>query len=132
MMNIGQAADSTGVSAKRIRYYERIGLIDSAARSDAGYRVYDERDLHTLRFIRRARQLGFSLPEIDRLLELWRDQQRSSADVRKIAEKHIDNMRGKIEELGIMVDTLERLVDCCGGDERPDCPILDDLERSAP
>lgn len=131
-MNIGQAADATGVSAKRIRYYERIGLIESATRTDAGYRVYGRRDLHTLRFVHRARQLGFSLTEIGRLLELWRDQRRSSADVKKIAEKHIDDMRSKIRELKAMVDTLERLVDCCGGDDRPDCPILDDLERNAP
>jgi len=128
-MNIGQAADASGVSAKRIRYYEQIGLIESAARTGAGYRVYDRRDLHTLAFIRRARQLGFSLPEIGRLLELWRDQRRSSADVRKIAKQHIDEMQAKIDELQIIVDTLEQLVSCCGGDERPDCPIIEDLER---
>ncbi len=131
-MNIGQAADATGISAKRIRYYEQIGLIDSAKRTVSGYRVYDARDLHTLSFIRRSRQLGFSLEEIATLLELWRDQHRSSADVRKVAARHIADMRAKIAELQAMVDTLENLVGCCDGDERPDCPILEDLQRIEP
>ena len=157
-MNIGQAADACGISAKRIRYYEQVGLIDSAKRTGAGYRVYDARDLHTLSFIRRSRQLGFSLEEIATLLGLWRDQHRSSADVRRVAAKHIEDMRAKIyeeardfkaalrvarrakrvgmpdfeekiAELQAMVDTLENLVGCCDGDERPDCPILEDLQR---
>ena len=131
-MNIGQAADACGISAKRIRYYEQVGLIDSAKRTGAGYRVYDARDLHTLSFIRRSRQLGFSLEEIATLLGLWRDQHRSSADVRRVAAKHIEDMRAKIAELQAMVDTLENLVGCCDGDERPDCPILEDLQRIEP
>lgn len=131
-MNIGQAADASGVSAKRIRYYEQIGLIDSAKRTGAGYRVYDERDLHTLSFIRRSRQLGFSIEEIATLLELWHDQHRSSADVREVAQSHIADVRAKIAELQAIVDTLETLVSCCDGDERPDCPILEDLQRIEP
>ncbi|NIO39359.1 MAG: Cu(I)-responsive transcriptional regulator [Burkholderiales bacterium] len=127
-MNIGQAADAAGVSAKRIRYYEQIGLIDAATRSGAGYRVYEERDLHTLRFIRRSRQLGFSIPEIATLLALWRDRRRSSADVKAVALLHVAEMRAKITELQSMVDTLEELASQCDGDSRPDCPILVELQ----
>ena len=127
-MNIGQAADGAGVSAKRIRYYEQIGLIDAAKRSGAGYRVYDERDLHSLRFIRRARRLGFSIPQIATLLALWRDHQRSSADVKKVVLAHVEDLRGKIAELQSMVDTLEDLAARCEGDSRPDCPILAELQ----
>ena len=127
-MNIGQAADGAGVSAKRIRYYEQIGLVDAAKRSGAGYRVYDERDLHSLRFIRRARRLGFSIPQIATLLALWRDRQRSSADVKKIVLTHVEDLRGKIAELQSMVDTLEDLAARCEGDSRPDCPILAELQ----
>ena len=127
-MNIGQAADGAGVSAKRIRYYEQIGLIVAAKRSDTGYRVYDERDLHTLRFIRRARQLGFSLSQIATLLALWRDRRRSSANVKKVALAHVAELSMKITELQSMVDTLEDLAARCDGDSRPDCPILADLQ----
>jgi len=127
-MNIGQAADGAGVSAKRIRYYEQIGLIVAAKRSDAGYRVYDERDLHTLRFIHRARQLGFSLPQIATLLALWQDRRRSSANVKKVALAHVAELSMKITELQSMVDTLEDLAARCDGDSRPDCPILAELQ----
>jgi len=127
-MNIGQAADAAGVPAKRIRYYEQIGLIDAAARSGAGYRVYDEQDLHTLRFVRRSRQLGFSIPEISTLLALWQDRGRNSADVKQIALAHVEEMRTKIMELQSMVDTLQDLANHCDGDSRPDCPILAELQ----
>lgn len=127
-MNIGQAADAAGVSAKRIRYYEQIGLVDAAKRSNAGYRVFDEQDLHTLRFVRRSRQLGFSISEIATLLALWRDRRRSSADVKAVALDHIVNLRSKIKELQSMVDTLEHLAAHCEGSSRPDCPILAELQ----
>ncbi len=127
-MNIGQVADSAGISAKRIRYYEQIGLIVAAKRTDAGYRVYDERDLHTLRFIHRARQLGFSLPQIATLLALWQDRRRSSANVKKVALAHVAELSMKITELQSMVDTLEDLAARCDGDSRPDCPILAELQ----
>ena len=127
-MNIGQAADGAGISAKRIRYYEQIGLIDAAKRSGAGYRVYDERDLHMLGFIRRARRLGFSIPQIATLLALWRDRKRSSADVKKVVLTHVEDLRGKIVELQSIVDTLEDLAERCEGDSRPDCPILAELQ----
>ena len=130
-MNIGQAAAATGVSAKRIRYYEQIGLLGKPRRSASGYRVFDRDDLHTLSFIRRARRLGFSVPKISALLELWQDQGRSSADVKRLVETHLDELREKIGELQAMVDTLQHLADRCDGDKRPDCPILHDLERSA-
>lgn len=130
-MNIGQAARASGVSAKRIRYYEQIGLIESAARSEAGYRVYDERDVHNLRFVQRARQLGFSIDEISTLLALWHDPARSSAEVKKIALHHVEEMRARIVEMQAMVDTLENLAAHCGGNHRPDCPILDDLQGAA-
>ena len=129
-MNIGQAASVSGVSAKRIRYYEQIGLIEPVNRTEAGYRVYSERDLHTLSFIRRARQLGFAIPEISTLLELWHDNHRSSENVKKIALSHVGQMRTKIAEMQSMVDTLQHLADCCDGDARPDCPIIEDLQRT--
>lgn len=126
-MNIGQASEASGVSAKMIRYYEQIGLIGPAQRTGNNYRVYSEREVHNLRFIRRARALGFSLEETEALLKLWRDTSRESAAVRQIAMQHIDDLERKIAEMKGMVATLSHLVHCCGGDHRPDCPILDDL-----
>ena len=128
-MNIGQAAEASGVSAKRIRYYEQIGLIGSVKRTQSGYRVYDKRDLRTLNFVRCARQLGFSIPEISSLLKLWQDDRRSSASVKQIALPHVGEMRAKIAEMQSMVNTLQQLADCCDGDSRPDCPTLEDLQR---
>jgi Cu(I)-responsive transcriptional regulator len=130
-MNIGDAAQRSGISAKMIRHYEELGLIRPAARTAAGYRVYDDREVHTLRFIRRARDLGFSIKEIQRLLGLWQNRRRASADVRRIAKAHIAELDEKIRELKSMRATLETLVQTCHGDERPDCPILEDLAASA-
>lgn len=127
-MNIGEAASASGVSAKMIRYYEQIGLIPPASRTDSGYREYTDADVHMLRFVRRARDLGFPVPEIDELLNLWRDRSRRSADVKKIATAHIDSLRDKIDGLNQMVATLQDLARRCSGDGRPDCPILADLE----
>jgi MerR family copper efflux transcriptional regulator len=126
-MNIGQAADASGVSAKMIRYYEEIGLIRPPARTESNYRVYGSDEVHELRFIRRARNLGFSVEETGALLALWQDKSRNSSEVRAIATSHIDALETKIEQLQSMVGTLRHLVHCCHGDERPDCPILDDL-----
>lgn len=130
-MNIGQAAKHTGLSAKMIRYYEAIGLLPSAGRSDSGYRQYGDDDLQRLRFIRRARDLGFSLAESGKLLALWHDRERASADVKALAIEHIDALNGKIIELEALRDTLQNLVDHCQGDHRPDCPILQDLEAGS-
>ena len=127
-MNIGKAAAASGVSAKRIRYYEEIGLLGKPKRSASGYRVFDRRDLHTLNFIQRARNLGFSVSQIATLLQLWGDRNRSSGNVKRVAQAHIDELLEKLAELQAMVDTLQHLVDRCDGDSRPDCPILDDLE----
>jgi Cu(I)-responsive transcriptional regulator len=110
-----------------IRHYETLGLLKAALRTDAGYRIYDTNDVHTLRFVRRARDLGFSIKEIERLLGLWRNRRRSSGDVRRIAQQHIGDLDRRIDELAAMKRTLERLVHDCHGDHRPDCPILDDL-----
>lgn len=129
-MNIGKAAAATGVSAKSIRYYEQIGLLASTSRSESGYRIYAASDLHALRFIRSARRLGFSIPQISTLLELWRDQKRSHSAVRAIARTHIDELKSKIEELQAMVNALTELADRCHEGNRPDCPILEELERS--
>lgn len=127
-MNIGVAAKSSGVSAKMIRYYEETGLIPPAARTTAGYRVYSDQDVHRLRFIRRARDLGFSVDGINELLSLWNDHSRQSADVKRLAMAHIVELRRKIAELEDMASTLEALADACQGNDRPDCPILSDLE----
>lgn len=128
-MNIGQAAKASGVSAKMIRYYEQTKHIPPAERRESGYRDYSAADVHMLRFIRRARDLGFSVPEINDLLNLWRDKSRHSADVKEIATAHIAALRERIESLNQMVGTLETLTACCAGDDRPDCPILADLEE---
>ncbi|MCY1351490.1 HTH-type transcriptional regulator HmrR [compost metagenome] len=127
-MNIGQAAKASGLSAKMIRYYESIGLLPAAGRSESGYRLFGARDLHTLAFIKRSRDLGFSLEEVGKLLQLWQDRQRASADVRALAAGHIAELNRKIAELSDLRDTLQELVEHCQGDHRPDCPILKDLE----
>ena len=126
-MNIGHASEASGVSAKMIRYYEATGLIPKAVRSEAGYRHYGDNEVHTLRFIRRARDLGFSVEQIGALLALWHDKGRSSAEVKAIAQGHVAALQSKIEELAAMQRTLNHLVSCCAGDDRPDCPIIDDL-----
>ena len=126
-MNIGQAARRSGLSAKMIRYYESIGLLKPALRSDSGYRLYSQDDLHSLAFIKRSRDLGFSLEEVAKLLTLWQDRQRASADVKALAMQHIDELNRRIEELVSLRDTLGELVSHCQGDDRPDCPILKDL-----
>lgn len=126
-MTIGQAAKASHVSAKMIRHYESIGLLSKAQRTNAGYRLYDEADVHTLRFIQRARSLGFPLETIRTLLALWRNRRRSSAQVKELATKHVTELERKIAEMQSMVRTLKHLAHHCHGDERPDCPILDDL-----
>jgi Cu(I)-responsive transcriptional regulator len=130
-MNIGEASRQSGVTAKMIRHYEALDLIRPATRTAANYRVYDDKEVHTLRFIRRARDLGFSMKEIQQLLELWQDRRRASGDVRRIAKAHITALDQKIRELQAMRRTLEKLVHSCHGDERPDCPILEDLAATA-
>ncbi|MYM86872.1 Cu(I)-responsive transcriptional regulator [Duganella sp. BJB1802] len=126
-MNIGQAAAASGVSAKMIRYYESIALIPPGRRSDAGYRIYGENDLHALRFVKRGRSLGFSLDQIRDLLSLWQNKERASADVKTIAMGHVAELNQRIAELTEMRDTLQTLASCCHGDHRPDCPILQSL-----
>ena len=130
-MNIGEAASVTGVSAKMIRYYEEIGLIRPPHRTGSNYRVYGADEVHVLRFIRRSRTLGFSIEETGALLALWQDKTRASGEVRDIAAGHISALETKIAELQSMVGTLKHLVHCCHGDDRPDCPILDDLAGSS-
>ena len=127
-MNIGQAARHSGLSAKMIRYYESIGLLKPANRSDSGYRLYSDDDLHTLAFIKRSRDLGFSLDEVGKLLTLWQDRQRASGDVKALARQHIEELNQKIRELTGLRDTVHELVQSCQGVHRPDCPILKDLE----
>ena len=126
-MNIGTLAAQSGIAAKTIRYYEDIGLIRSARRSENGYRIYGADDIRILRFVHRARSLGFSLAEIGQLLDLWMDRGRSSASVRSLATRHIVEIDRKIAEMRALRDTLDDLVRRCHGDERPECPILDDL-----
>ena len=128
-MNIGQASAASGVSAKMIRHYEDIGLTRSPARTPANYRTYSDSDVHVLRFIRRARTLGFGVADIRQLLGLWQNKSRPSASVKKIAGRHIDELERKIAELQAMARTLQHLSRHCHGDHRPECPILDELER---
>jgi Cu(I)-responsive transcriptional regulator len=128
-MNIGQAATASAVSAKMIRHYEQLGLLPKAPRTDSGYRQYDDASVHTLRFIRRARDLGFSMKEIAALLALWRNRRRTSAEVKRIALAHAGDLQRRIDEMQAMQRTLTHLAHCCHGDERPECPILDDLAQ---
>ena len=130
-MNIGKASSATGVSAKMIRYYESVGLIRPSERTESNYRDFNERDLNDLQFIRRARSLGFSVEEIGRLLSLWRDRNRPSREVKVLAEKHVADLDARIKEMQAMADTLRSLSHCCAGDDRPDCPILSDLESAS-
>ncbi len=127
LLNIGEAAAAAGVSAKMIRHYEENGLIPKVGRTVAGYRIYRESDVHMLRFIRRARDLGFSMKEIEGLLGLWMNRRRASSDVKRLAMKHVEELDAKITELQAMRRTLVDLARRCHGDHRPDCPILDDL-----
>ncbi|MCC7635382.1 Cu(I)-responsive transcriptional regulator [Stenotrophomonas rhizophila] len=126
-MNIGQAAKFSGVSAKMIRYYESIGLIPPATRSEAGYRNYTTQEANSLRFIRRSRDLGFTVEQISELLMLWRDGERTSADVKKVALSHVAELEAKIGELQAMANTLRELANNCHGNNRPDCPIIEEL-----
>ena len=129
MLNIGQAAAATGVSAKMIRHYESVNLLPAAPRTESGYRQYGPADVQTLRFIRHARDLGFSIAEIGRLVGLWHDRSRSSREVKALAEAHIAALDEKLRELGAMKAALEHLVHGCHGDERPDCPIIESLAQ---
>ena len=127
LITIGEAAKATGVSAKMIRYYEETGLLPPAHRTRSGYRLYGAEDLHTLRFVRRARDLGFTVEAIADLLALWQDRGRASSQVKDLALEHVAGLRRRIAELESMARTLSALADHCCGDDRPDCPILDDL-----
>ena len=136
-MNIGQAATASGISAKMIRHYEEVGLFPEPGRTDAGYRQYGEKEVHTLRFIRQARDLGFSIQQIGELVGLWQNRRRSSRQVKALAEAHIRELQQKAQDLLAMKATLEHLVRSCHGDDRPECPILenlaaDNVEASAP
>ena len=127
LRNIGEAAAASGVSAKMIRHYETIGLIPKAGRTYAGYRLYGENDVHLLRFIKRARTLGFSMKQIETLLALWQDRKRASREVKRVALAHAAELEARIREMEGMKRTLEALAHHCHGDHRPECPILDDL-----
>ena len=131
-MNIGEAATLSGVSAKMVRHYESLGLLPKVSRTDAGYRQYGEREVHTLRFIRRARDLGFSMAEISDLLKLWQNRRRASGDVKRIALSHVADLERRMAEMAAMKQTLTALASSCHGDERPDCPILDELGQDRP
>lgn len=130
-MQIGQAARASGVSAKMLRYYESIGLLGKAGRTEAGYRVYSEADVKTLKFVRRARDLGLPLDRIKLLIGLWQDEDRASADVKRIAMEHAAELRAKIEELTRMCEALEGMAAACHGDHRPECPILDEIAEGS-
>lgn len=126
-MNIGEASKMSGVSAKMIRHYEGLGLMPKAPRSDGGYRFYGEKEIHMLRFIKRSRDFGFSMEEIKKLLGLWRNKKRSSSEVKKIAHQHVQDLEKKIKDLQSIANTLKHLAHCCQGDDRPSCPILEEL-----
>jgi MerR family transcriptional regulator, copper efflux regulator len=126
-MNIGEAAKASGVSAKMIRHYESVGLFPNAQRTDAGYRQFSDKDVGSLRFVRHARDLGFSIEQIRELLALWQDRRRPSRQVKALAQAHIAELEAKLHELQAMKATLAHLVHCCNGDDRPDCPIIENL-----
>jgi MerR family transcriptional regulator, copper efflux regulator len=128
-MNIGEAARASGVTAKMIRYYESVGLLNPVGRTQSGYRVYGEQEIHALRFVRQARRLGFLVEDIRKLLALWQDRSRASAEVKSIAMEHVAELNRRIAELTDMRDTLSHLANHCHGDARPDCPILDRLAQ---
>lgn len=130
-MNIGETAKATGISVKMLRYYEEIGLVRPALRTESGYRVYAEKDIATLRFVRRARDLGFQVKQISALLDLWRNGNRASADVKVLAMQHVREMEERRRELDEMIGTLQHLAQHCHGDDRPDCPILTGLSTDA-
>ena len=130
-MTIGHAAKAAGVSAKMIRHYEEIGLLGKAQRTEAGYRVYTDNDIHMLRFVRQARGLGFSMAQIKTLLSLWKNQRRSSSKVKELAVVHMQSIDERIRELQDMRQTLAHLVQHCHGDDRPECPILDGMAHTA-
>lgn len=131
-LGIGGAARASGVSARMARHWESLGLLGEVGRTEAGYRVYGEREVHTLRFIRRARDLGFSMPEIADLLDLWRDRRRASASVKRIARAHVEDLERRIRQMEAMHRSLLDLLDHCHGDARPECPILQDLAGETP
>ena len=129
LVTIGQAAKQTGLSAKMIRHYEEAGLLKKANRTDAGYRLYNSQQLQQLSFIKQARTLGFSIAQISSLLDLWRNPQRSSKEVKQLAEQHLDEIKQKVAELQQMQKVLQQLADSCCGDDQPQCAILDGLQR---
>lgn len=126
-MNIGELSKISGVSDKMIRHYESIGLLPKAKRSESGYRQYSEKDAHNLIFIKRSRQLGFSTAEIKTLIGLWKNKSRTSKEVKKLATTHLEELEKKISDLQEMADSIRHLVHCCSGDDRPECPILENL-----
>jgi MerR family transcriptional regulator, copper efflux regulator len=132
LMNIGNASRASGVSVKMVRHYESIGILPKAARTEGNYRLYGSNEVHTLRFIKRARDLGFSMEDIRELLGLWQSKSRRSASVKKIVGAHVEDLKRKIAELESMVKSLEHLAHNCHGDHRPECPILDDLAKGEP
>ena len=129
MLRVGSLAELTGLTVRTLHHYDELGLVRPSRRTAAGYRLYDDATLHTLQFIRRARDLGFSMAEITELLGLWRDRERSSAAVKRLAQGHVDALQRRIDELEAMKRTLSSLTVACQGNDRPDCPILDDLAR---
>lgn len=131
-VTIGEAGKQSGVSAKMLRHYESLGLLGRVSRTDSGYRLYSAADVHTLRFIKRCRDLGFSMAEIGELVGLWQNRARASSSVKRIAQKHVDELNTRIAAMQAMQRTLSTLLDCCHGDGRPDCPILDDLAGEQP
>ena len=131
-INIGQAARLSGVSAKMIRHYEEVGLIPAVSRTESGYRQYSEAEVHSLRFIRHARDLGFSIAQIGELVGLWQNRRRSSSRVKALALAHVAELESKVAKLQAMKDTLQHLAHCCAGDDRPECPILDRLANNTP
>ena len=126
-VNIGQAATLSGVSAKMVRHYESLGLLPRVGRTGSGYRQYSQAEVHTLQFIKRSRELGFSMDEIAGLVSLWQNRRRTSGSVKRIAQKHAAELAQRIDAMQAMQRTLAQLIHCCHGDDRPDCPILDDL-----